>query len=342
MEGSMMTLEDRRQNDDDLLTTISIVIIDLLVVNKNCGAKDNSYFTAVMPRASDVLDFVSKIKKYSKCSDSCFVVGLIYVDRVVNMHDFVLTPQNVYLVYLTAVMVAAKFHEDIFYNNAFYAQLGEITLKEINATEVQLLSLLQFSLVVNGDLYDKYSRELCEYRARVKALASQQQQQQQHQAMMSMGMFTPLIPIVIPQALATEQLDSPVLSVHTPTAHRVMYDFAAPVSGMPVAYGHAQTHAHALVYPVSPGPPPPPGLEHRHRVPLPVPVYQTLVPTNTVNVLPMQVVPATVTPVLGSYANTPGDFGEFASSPVHLSKSAFPTAVIPKAPLLAFEQQPYF
>lgn len=355
MEGSMMNLEKSRRNDDDLLPTIAIVIIDLLVVNKNYGGKDNYFHqTAAMPRSSEILAFLSKIKKYAKCSEACFVVGLIYVDRIVNTHDFVLTPHNVYLTYLTAVMLAAKFHEDIFYNNAFFAQLGERTLKEINAAEIELISLLQFSMVVRGNLYDKYHQELCEYRARTSALANQQQQQQQQQhqqqAMMSMGLYVPpapLVPIIIPHALPVEALDTPPLAVYTPQAQQVIYDFAPQITGIPFPFGHG--HGHQLVYPVSPGAgsdagmlistlPAPPGLDqqhqhqHQHVTAHPV-VYQTMVPA-----MPMPV--ATVTPMLvGGYGAPVSPTASKTVFPVHHVQIPSPTP----SPLHAMEgRQPYY
>jgi hypothetical protein len=60
-------------------------------------------------------------------------------------------------------MLSAKFFDDLFYNNAFYAKLGGVTALEINALEVDLLSLLNFSLFVTSEQYAKYHGELQSY-----------------------------------------------------------------------------------------------------------------------------------------------------------------------------------
>ncbi len=370
MEGSMMNLKNCRQNGDDLLPTIAIVIMDLLVVNINRGMDSHFHSAVAMPGSNDILAFLSRIQKHTKCSEACFVVGLIYVDRIVNSHDFVLTPQNVYQTYLTAVMLAAKFHEDVFYNNAFYAQLAGRTLKEINTSEIELISLLQFSLVVRSNLYHKYFRELCDYRARANALANQQQQQQQQQhqqqqhqqqqhqqAMMIVGVFAPhaapIVPMVIPHAPPPETgMECKAPGVLTPTAQQVVYDFAAPI-----AYGHDH-----LVYPVSPGAagdgagmhtsalPAPPGLEqqqhhyhrqqqhhhhhhHHHQQQQQQGMGHPVVYQTMVPTLPIQV--ATVTPML---------VGGFAPLSPSSCKTVYPIGVPASAPapLVAMEERHHY
>ena len=57
-------------------------------------------------------------------------------------------------------MLAAKFFDDLFYNNAFYAKLGGVNPAEMNTLEVELLHLLNFSLMVRPDVFAKYQAEL--------------------------------------------------------------------------------------------------------------------------------------------------------------------------------------
>ena len=71
-----------------------------------------------------MLAYLERIKKYARCSDSCFVVALIYIDRLIETQNVVLTSLNVHRLVITSLMLAAKFFDDLFYNNAFYAKLG--------------------------------------------------------------------------------------------------------------------------------------------------------------------------------------------------------------------------
>jgi hypothetical protein len=57
-------------------------------------------------------------------------------------------------------MLSAKFLDDIFYNNAFYAKLGGVTPLEMNTLEIEFLKLINFSLFVTFDSYNQYKNEL--------------------------------------------------------------------------------------------------------------------------------------------------------------------------------------
>ena len=146
---------------EELLTVISICLNDLICL---------VYKGPEVPSSVNLLNFMLRIKKYGKCSDACFLVALVYLDRIVNTGEFLLTPHNVHRVILTAIMVAAKFHEDHFYNNTLFAKLGDLTLSEMNSLEVELLQQLRFSLVVNNELYNEYFHQLCCYRERARSL----------------------------------------------------------------------------------------------------------------------------------------------------------------------------
>ena len=49
--------------------------------------------------------------------------------------------------------MAAKFYDDEFFKNAFYATLGGIDSQEMNLLEVDLLNLLKFALFVTPDAH---------------------------------------------------------------------------------------------------------------------------------------------------------------------------------------------
>ena len=101
---------------------------------------------------------------YSPCSVECFVLALVYVDRIMQANwRFLLTSLNVHRLLLTAVMTAVKYHDDCSYNNAYYAKVGGIPLGELNALEIELLFLLGFDLHVSGEVFDRYYQELLKH-----------------------------------------------------------------------------------------------------------------------------------------------------------------------------------
>ena len=45
-------------------------------------------------------------------------------------------------------MLAAKFYDDIYYNNAYYAKIGGVPCHEINNLELEFLFMINFTLNV--------------------------------------------------------------------------------------------------------------------------------------------------------------------------------------------------
>jgi len=71
-----------------------------------------------------------------------------------------LTELNVHRVCITAILLAAKFFDDAYYNNAYYAKVGGVLVPEMNGLEVEFLFRINFSLHVTPDLFIKYQDEL--------------------------------------------------------------------------------------------------------------------------------------------------------------------------------------
>ena len=103
---------------------------------------------------------VGRIHKYAACSNECFILALIYIDRLIQRNNFLLTELNVHRVVICAVLLAAKFFDDAYYNNAFYAKVGGVLVSEINGLEVDFLFRINFSLHVTSEEFEKYRVEL--------------------------------------------------------------------------------------------------------------------------------------------------------------------------------------
>lgn len=66
-------------------------------------------------------------------------------------------------VVITAVLLAAKFFDDAYYNNAYYAKVGGVLVSEMNGLEVDFLFRINFSLHVTPELFHKYRAELASH-----------------------------------------------------------------------------------------------------------------------------------------------------------------------------------
>lgn len=87
-------------------------------------------------------------------------MALIYIDRLIQRNNFLLTELNVHRVIVTAILLAAKFFDDAYYNNAYYAKVGGVLVSEMNGLEVDFLFRINFSLHVTPETFEQYRVEL--------------------------------------------------------------------------------------------------------------------------------------------------------------------------------------
>jgi hypothetical protein len=103
--------------------------------------------------------YVKRIMKYGGLSPCCFVVGMIYLERLKEIiPSLCLTSTNFQRLFLVAIMEAAKFLDDFYFSNKHWAEVGGITTQEINALELEFLFLLEFDLNIQRSEYDSYVR----------------------------------------------------------------------------------------------------------------------------------------------------------------------------------------
>ena len=72
-------------------------------------------------------EYLSRMMRYGKCSPCCAVVGLIYLQRVkARVPSACITSRNMQRLLLTAVMLANKFLDDLYFSNKHWAKIGGI------------------------------------------------------------------------------------------------------------------------------------------------------------------------------------------------------------------------
>jgi len=145
--------------DYHLLFVVS-ACLERLLEDMDYRPEPLSKFHAKRPPSISVRSYLLRIHKYANCSPACFIVSLIYIDRLCHQATITLSSLNIHRIIITAICIAAKFHDDLFFPNCFYSQLGGISLSELNLLEVEFLFGLNFTLFVNRDLFLKYERAL--------------------------------------------------------------------------------------------------------------------------------------------------------------------------------------
>ncbi|KAL8141285.1 hypothetical protein V2J09_007306 [Rumex salicifolius] len=122
-------------------------------------ASNATAFHGVTMPAISIRSYLERIFRYANCSESCFLVAYVYLDRFAQLQPMIgaVDSLNIHRLLITSVLIAAKFMDDMYYNNAYYARIGGISTKEINFLEVEFLFGLGFRLNVNPATFHGYS-----------------------------------------------------------------------------------------------------------------------------------------------------------------------------------------
>ncbi|GER46562.1 cyclin family protein [Striga asiatica] len=121
------------------------------------GARKISIFHGLTRPTISIKSYLERIFKYANCSPSCYVVAYIYLDRFARKQPLMpINSFNVHRLLIASVLISAKFMDDIYYNNAYYAKVGGISTAEMNLLEVDFLFGLSFELNVSTATFHHY------------------------------------------------------------------------------------------------------------------------------------------------------------------------------------------
>ena len=107
-------------------------------------------------------DYLDRCAKYFRCSPSCLIVSIIYIDRMIDTYQdqkLFLHSFNVHRLFVTALTLACKHLEDKVYTNKYYAQVGGLSLQEMNRFEYRILQKLDYNLNVPLEVFQEYSKQ---------------------------------------------------------------------------------------------------------------------------------------------------------------------------------------
>lgn len=152
---------------EDFIDALGVVLSRRIEHARNAGKADRSsehsdnvsrFHGSCVPSIS-ICEYLRRIHKFFGCSDECFVIALVYIDRISKMKRLVpLCHLTVHRLLIIAMLTAAKFHDDIHYKNKYYAKVGGISLSEVNKLEALFLKMLDWNVVVSAQEYQLYHR----------------------------------------------------------------------------------------------------------------------------------------------------------------------------------------
>lgn len=108
-----------------------------------------------------VSDYMARLRTYFFCSDSCFLVALMYIDRVTKRNPHMnICRLSCHRLLFISLILAAKYNEDTYYSNMYYSKVGGLRVQEVNKLEQYFLELLDWKLLVQPEEYDMYLKLL--------------------------------------------------------------------------------------------------------------------------------------------------------------------------------------
>jgi Cyclin len=112
-------------------------------------------FDAIQAPSISVRKYLSRLVRFSAATTETLAVGLVYVERLCTRGLIVLTELNVHRLLITASTISAKFLNDSYYQNSYYARVGGLSCAELNRLELEFLFLIDFRLsLAEGEYCD--------------------------------------------------------------------------------------------------------------------------------------------------------------------------------------------
>lgn len=146
---------------DECAMVLASVLEQVVARNDRTQPAQLTLFHALRPPPITIRQYVERLHRYVCCSNECFILTLIFMDRIIQRNpDFFISSLNIHRLLVCGMMLAAKFYDDTYFNNAFYARVGGVTTAELNNLEVEFLFMINFSLHVETAEYERYRREL--------------------------------------------------------------------------------------------------------------------------------------------------------------------------------------
>jgi hypothetical protein len=154
--------EEKNELKKDKIIKLARSISDILtkIISrpiKNLKKKSlrDSFTGKSIPNIS-LYDYIIRILNYTEIEENTIISSLIYIDMFDKKKQ--ITKFNVHRIFFCSILISLKYNEDIIYKNEYYAQVAGISLNELNTIEYEFISLLNFNLYIDYNLFNDYKQ----------------------------------------------------------------------------------------------------------------------------------------------------------------------------------------
>ena len=151
---------------NQIITSISSNLEDLIMENLHniyqLYIKSDIFFLNHIPQIS-IEDYIKRILKYTQMNISSLILAIIYIDKMCEKNSYILCFNNIHRLILSSCLLSIKFNEDISFHNDLYARISGESVENVNQLEYEFYVLLNFSLFVDYNYYEKYFEYFSQY-----------------------------------------------------------------------------------------------------------------------------------------------------------------------------------
>lgn len=125
------------------------------------SSRCSSCFHGFRKPSIGIEEYLERLREHFSCSDSCFLLALIYIIRLLDFcPNFVVNAFSIHRLLAISLVVSVKFHEDQIYSNTFYAKVSGLRQEELNAGELEFLKLIKWDCGFSHDMSHLYNEVL--------------------------------------------------------------------------------------------------------------------------------------------------------------------------------------
>lgn len=142
----------------DLFIYISKILNDVLLCSKSNSSEsafkiDSRVFELKHSPSITIKDYLVKIYNGTEIELSTLIISLILVDRFCLRSCLQLTSKNLHLVVAAALLVSAKYNEDVIYESKCFALVAGIDYLRLIKIEHEFLEGIDYMIYVNYEEY---------------------------------------------------------------------------------------------------------------------------------------------------------------------------------------------
>jgi len=120
----------------------------------------DSVFKCISPVPIAPSEYAVRLGSFLHCSEGAFVAASVYAQRLFEFNPALFCDRSIHKIMAACAVIGAKFVDDRFFSNTYYAECAGVPLPEMNLLEVSLLKMLNFGVFVSEDDFKKMRHRL--------------------------------------------------------------------------------------------------------------------------------------------------------------------------------------